>query len=104
MVAWIKRREVADWARKIRSKKLGEHQYRKGYARPVENEGVEWDGESNIEYMWEQVKQALVDSAREVSGSVRVGGKNPKTVQWNNKVKAVIERKEAAGRKFWEQI
>ena len=37
--------------------------------------------------MWEQVKQSMVEGAREVCGSVRVGGKNPKSVWWNDKVK-----------------
>ena len=34
--AWIKRREVVVGARKIRSEKLREHQYREGYARSLE--------------------------------------------------------------------
>ena len=32
----------------------------------------------NVEQMWEQVKQAMVDSAREVCGSMRGRGKEPK--------------------------
>ena len=31
------------------------------------------DGEHYVEHMWEQVKLAMVESAREVCGSVRVG-------------------------------
>ena len=34
--AWIMRREVVVGARRIRSKKLREHQYRGGYARSLE--------------------------------------------------------------------
>ena len=45
-----------------------------------EGKGVEWDGDSNVEHMWEQVKWAMVESARKVCGSVRVVGKNPKSV------------------------
>ena len=33
-------------------------------------------------------------SAREVFGSMREGGKNPKNIWWNDAVKAPIERKE----------
>ena len=44
--------------------------------------------------MWEQVKQAIVDSARELCGSVSMGG-------WIESkecmVKAAVERKEALG-------
>ena len=51
--------------------------------------------------MWEQVKLAIVESAREVCGSVRVGGGNPKSVWWNDQVKAAVRdrRKEVLGAK-----
>ena len=51
---------------------MKEHQYREGYARSFEFKGVEWAGDDNVEHMWEQVKRALVESAREVCGSVRM--------------------------------
>ena len=49
-------------------------------------------------WKWEQVKRAMVENAREVCGSVRVGGKSPKNVRWNDVVKAAVEKKEAAAR------
>ena len=55
------KREVVDGTRRIRSEKLREHQYR-GYARSLESKGVEWDGENNVENMWEQVKWEMVES------------------------------------------
>ena len=51
----MERREVVIGARRIRSEKLREHQYRKGYVRSLEGKRVEWDGDNNVEYMWEQV-------------------------------------------------
>ena len=42
-------------ARKIRSKKLSEHQYREGYARFLEGKRVKYE-DSNVKHMWEQVK------------------------------------------------
>ena len=36
-----------------------------------------------------------MESAREVCDSVRVGGKNPKSVWWNDERKAAVRRKEA---------
>ena len=36
--------------------------------------GVEWDDDDDVEHMWEQVKQAMVESAREICGSLGVGG------------------------------
>ena len=38
---WIKRKEVVVEARRIRIEKLGEHQYKEGYARSLEGKGVE---------------------------------------------------------------
>ena len=83
-------------ARNIRSKKLREDQYREGYAKSLEGKGVEWNGDNNVEHMWEQVKWTMVESAREVCNSVRVGGKNPKIVCWNDEIKDEVRREEAA--------
>ena len=38
---------------KIRSEKLREQHYRKGYA--LERK-VEWDGDNDVEHMWEKIK------------------------------------------------
>ena len=40
---------------------------------------VEGDGEV-VKHMWEQVKWAMVVSARKLCGSMSKGGKNPKSV------------------------
>ena len=45
--------------------------------------------------MWEQVKRAMVESAREVGGSVSIVEKNPKSVWRKNKIKAAVRRKES---------
>ena len=42
------------------------------------------------------MKRAMVESAREVYGSVKVGGKNPKSVWWNDEAKSAVRRKKAA--------
>ena len=49
---WINRREVVVGAKRNKSEKLREHQYREGYARSLEGKGVEWDGDNNVEHMW----------------------------------------------------
>ena len=69
-----------DGVRRIKNEELRENQYKEEFERSLDIKRVEWDGESNIEYMWEQVKHAMVESAREKCGTVRVGGKNPKSV------------------------
>ena len=38
----------------------------------------------------------MVESSGEVCGSVRVGGKNPKSMWWNNEVKAAVRRRDYA--------
>ena len=62
VAAWIKKREVVDGVRMIRSEKLREHQYRVGYVRTFERKGVEWNGDNNVENMWEQMKRAIIES------------------------------------------
>ena len=80
-------------ARRIRSEKLRERQYRERQARSLVEKGVEGDRENKVEHMWGQVKQVMVDSAREVCGLVKGEEKNPKSVWWNNEVKATVSRK-----------
>ena len=53
-------------ARRITNEKLREHKYIGGYARRLESKRVEWDEGRNVEHMWEQMRQALVDSASDV--------------------------------------
>ena len=50
-------------------------------------------------HIWEQVKLAMVETAREMCGSVRVGGKPPKSVLGNDEIKTAVRRKEAAWKK-----
>ena len=45
------------------------------------------------------MKLAMVESARGVCGSVRMGGKNPECVWWNDEVNVAVRRKEAAWKK-----
>ena len=46
------------------------------------------------------VKRAIIESAREVCGSVRVGGKNPKNMWWKDEVNVAVKRRENA----WKQV
>ena len=38
----------------------------------------------------------MVESAREICGSVRIRVKNPKSEWWKDEIKAAVKRKEAA--------
>ena len=44
----------------------------------------------------------MVESSRELCGSVRLEGKNPKNVWWNDETKAAVRRKEAAWKRVLE--
>ena len=46
------------------------------------------------------MKRAMVKSAREVCGSIIVRRKNPKSVWWNDEIKAAVRRKESA----WKDV
>ena len=61
---------------------------------------IKCDEDSNDEHMPGRVKMPLIDSAREVSGSVRVKGKNSKNILWSDVVKAAVEMKEAV----WNEV
>ena len=50
--------------------------------------------------MWEQVKRTMLKMEREVCGSVKVGGKNTKSVWWNDEIKGAVRIKEAA----WNEL
>ena len=102
VVTWTKRREGLVGVRRIRSEKLIEHQCREGYARSHEEKGVEWDGDNNVENIWQQVKRTMVASASEVCGSVRVGEKNPKSVWWKDEIKLQLGKRRLFGRGCWQ--
>ena len=73
---------MVDGAKRIKIEKLREHQYKEGYTRSFEGKRVKWVGENLV------------------CGSVRMGGKNPKSVGWNDEVKAAVRRKEYA----WKEV
>ena len=51
-------------SRKLRNEKLREQQYIEEYVRYFESKKLERDERRNVEHIWEQVKRAVVDSAR----------------------------------------
>ena len=53
---------------------------------------VEWNKDNNVKQMWKQMKLVMVNSAKEVCESRKIG-KNPKNV-WQNNVKVTFEKKE----------
>ena len=78
-------------ARRIRSKKLREHNT-KGFDSII----VEWDQNSEVGRICERVKQAVADSEREVCCSVNVRRKKLKSKKESDEVKDAVERKKTA--------
>ena len=72
---------------------MREHPYREEYNSCIKNKGLEWDEESSVENMQEQVKRVMVDIGREVYGSVKVWGMNPDcVVEWLGCLEGGIRR------------
>ena len=45
-----------------------------------------------------------MESEREVCCSVRVGGKNPKSVWWSDEIKGVVRERRMLGRGCWQIV
>ena len=83
----IKGREIVNGSRRARREKLRDHQNRERQAGSLERKKVEWDGENNVEHMWEEVKRAMVKSEEMCVAQECV---------WNSEVIIMIKRKEIA--------
>ena len=73
--AWMERKEKRTEMGRIRSEKLREQICKDEYVMTLETIVVEWE-QMEIEQVWEQVKEAVVVSAKEVCGCVKIGGRN----------------------------
>ena len=71
---------------RIRSEKLSEHSCREKYERALSSKSVECE-QNETEQIWLQVREALVNSAKEVCGCAKVGGRNVNSELWNDEVK-----------------
>ena len=61
----------------------------------LEEKGVEWDEDNNVEHMWEQVKMGNGGKYKRSMWLSKSQGKKPK-VCGQNKIKAAVTRKEVA--------
>ena len=68
------------------------------YVGSLERKAV--DGDNNVEHIWEQVKLAMVESARKMMCGSMKGGKSKKSMWWNDEIKAAVWRNEAA----WKEL
>ena len=68
-------------------------QCKEKYVRALETKIVKWNEASDIEHMWEQVKEVMVDSAREMCVTARMGRNNPRSEWWNYQLKVGVKGK-----------
>src|SRR5678816_1973233 len=91
----MERKVIRKEVGRIKSEKLSEQGNKDKYLRELASKSVECE-QVETEQIWEQMKEAIVSSAREVCGCAEVGSKNVNSEWWNEEVmKAVKGKKEA---------
>src|SRR5678815_1668645 len=80
---------------KIKSEKLSEMCIRDRYLRALASKSVECE-QVETEQIWEQMKEVIVSSAKEVCGCAKVGSKNVKSEWWNEEVMQAVKSKKEA--------
>src|SRR5678815_5295144 len=80
---------------RIKSEKLSEQDNKEKYVRALASKTVECE-QVDTEQIWGQMKEAIVSSAREVSGCAKVGSKNVNSEWWNEEVRQAVKGKKEA--------
>jgi hypothetical protein len=93
--AWMGRKVRRVEKGRIRSEKLSEQGSKEEYVVKLMNKEVECE-QNGIEQVWKEVKEAVIGSAKEVCGCVKIGGRNDKSELWNEEVKQAVESKREA--------
>jgi hypothetical protein len=80
--AWMGKKVRRVEVGRLTSEKLSDQSYKEEYVRALMSKPsvCEQDG---IEQVWKHVKEAVVGSAKEVCGCVKIGGSNVKSELWN---------------------
>src|SRR5678816_2194491 len=87
----VRRKEVG----RIKSEKLSEQGNKDKYLRTLASKTVECE-QVETEQIWEQMKEAVVSSAKEVCGCAKVGNKNVNSEWWNVEVMQAVKSKKEA--------
>ena len=93
--AWMEKKGRGMEVGRIRSERLSEQSCKEEYSRILVSREVVC-GEGDFERVWKQVKEAVVGSAKEVCGCVKIGNMNVKSELWSEEVKQAVERKKVA--------
>src|SRR5678816_430318 len=72
--AWVERKVIRKEVGKIKSEKLSEQGNKDKYVRTLASKSVECE-QVETEQIWEQMKEAIVSSAKEICGCAKVGSK-----------------------------
>jgi hypothetical protein len=92
---WMERKMDRKKVGRIKSEMLNEQSYRDKYERTLLSKSVVCE-QNGIEQIWTHLKEALVNSAREICGSAKVGNRNVNSEIWCDEVKQAINRKKEA--------
>src|SRR5678815_5157894 len=93
--AWTERKVIQKEVGKIKSEKLSEQGNKDKYVRALASKSVECE-QVETEQILEQMKEAIVSSAKEVCGCAKVGSKNVNSEWWNEEVKQAVKSKKEA--------
>src|SRR5678816_2242414 len=80
--AWMERKVLRKEVGKIKSEKLSEQGNKDKYVRTLASKSVECE-QVETEQIWEQMKEAVVNSAKKVCECAKVGSKNVNSEWWN---------------------
>src|SRR5678816_1679135 len=91
----MERKVIRKEVGRIKIEKLSEQGNKVKYLRTLASKSVECE-QVESEQIWEQMKEAIVSSAKEVCGCAKVGSKNDNSEWWNEEVKKAVKNKKEA--------
>ena len=91
---WMRRQEKASEGKRIRSEKLQNEDIRKRFEQLIEVKKREVDEDLDVEGCWNQMKNAITVSAREVCGCAKTGKRAKGSEWWSDEIKVKVAMKE----------
>ena len=90
---WIKRCEGERKGGRVRVEKLQDEGDRRKYVSALEKRKRIIDEKGNVEAIWKELKDNMLESAIEVCGKVKLGPKRKGCEWWSDEIKRKVEEK-----------